>query len=97
MEIVCLIENQKEDSHLESEHGLSLFIDNGHEKILFDTGATEKLVRNASKMGVELDKVDLVIISHGHRDHGGGLKSFFKINRDAPVYMGQGADRKHLR
>lgn len=97
MEIVCLVENQKEDSHLESEHGLSLFIDNGHEKILFDTGATDKLVGNASKMGVELEEVDLVVISHGHRDHGGGLKSFFKINRDAPVYMGQGADRKHLR
>lgn len=97
MEVVCLIENQKEDTRLEAEHGLSLFIDDGEEKILFDTGATGKVVDNARLLDVKLEEVDLAIISHGHRDHGGGLESFFQVNPDAPVYMCQGADKKHLR
>ncbi len=97
MEVVCLIENQKEDSRLETEHGLSLFIDTGEKKILFDTGATGKLVENARLMDVALEEVDLIIISHGHYDHGGGMESFFKVNHDAQVYMCHGADKKHLR
>ena len=29
----------------------------------------------------------MVILSHGHYDHGGGLLRFFKINRKAKVYL----------
>jgi 7,8-dihydropterin-6-yl-methyl-4-(beta-D-ribofuranosyl)aminobenzene 5'-phosphate synthase len=97
MEVVCLIENQKEDIRLEAEHGLSLFIDDGEKKILFDTGATGKILDNARLLNVKLEEVDLAFISHGHRDHGGGLESFFQVNPDAPVYMCQGAFEKHIR
>jgi 7,8-dihydropterin-6-yl-methyl-4-(beta-D-ribofuranosyl)aminobenzene 5'-phosphate synthase len=65
--------------------------------ILFDTGATGKVVDNARLLDVKLEDVDLTIISHGHRDHGGGLESFFQVNHNAPVYMCQGAFKKHLR
>ncbi|MEN6330250.1 MAG: MBL fold metallo-hydrolase [Methanobacteriaceae archaeon] len=97
MEIVCLIDNQKKDPNLESEHGLALWVVNGDFRILFDTGATGKLVENAVKLGVSLEKVDLAIISHGHRDHGGGLESFLKLNPTAPVYMNRGAGKKHIK
>ncbi|MDI9437010.1 MAG: MBL fold metallo-hydrolase [Euryarchaeota archaeon] len=97
MEIVCLIDNHLEDSRLASEHGLSVYIDQGKEKILFDTGATGKAVENAMTMDVELEKVELAIISHGHYDHGGGLEAFLEVNRKAQVYMCQGAAKKHFR
>ncbi len=97
MEIVCLIENHSDDDRLESEHGLSLFIDTGEEKILFDTGASGKALDNARILGVDLEKVDLTIISHGHYDHGGGLEAFLNLNKKAQVYMCHGADKKHLR
>ena len=97
MEFVCLIENHSEDPELESEHGLSIFLDTGQYKILFDTGATGKIVDNAQLMGIKLEEVDLVIISHGHYDHGGGLGAFLELNQGAPVYMGKGANNKHSR
>ncbi|MGL6065052.1 MAG: MBL fold metallo-hydrolase [Fusobacteriaceae bacterium] len=88
MKIITLIENLKnENSNLENEHGISLYIELGDKKILFDVGKTDKFIRNAKKMGVILSDVDIVVISHGHKDHGGGLSEFFKINKKAKVFM----------
>jgi 7,8-dihydropterin-6-yl-methyl-4-(beta-D-ribofuranosyl)aminobenzene 5'-phosphate synthase len=38
-------------------------------------------------MGIDLSQVDYLIISHGHFDHGGGLKHFIKINKKAKIFM----------
>ena len=54
------------------EHGLSLYIEYGCKRFLFDTGSTDKFLINADRMGVDLDNLDGVIISHNHYDHGGG-------------------------
>lgn len=87
MNITVLIENTSRDSALTAEHGLSLLIETGGKRFLFDTGATGAFVNNARQMGVELDTVDAVILSHGHYDHGGGLEAFFQCNTNAPVYL----------
>lgn len=42
---------------------------------------------NAAKLGIDLGKVDTVILSHGHYDHSGGIISFAKINERADIYM----------
>ncbi len=57
----------------EGEHGLS-FVVEADKRILFDTGASDLFIRNASKLGIDLNSVDTVIISHGHYDHGNGLQ-----------------------
>lgn len=88
MKITVLIENLKDDSKdLINEHGLSLYIEKGNKRILFDTGKTGNFIINAKKMGICLENVDVVVLSHGHYDHCGGLLSFFKINNKAKVYM----------
>lgn len=56
-----------------AEHGLSLFIENGNHKILFDTGQSDLFIRNAEIIGCSLANVDTIILSHGHGDHGNGL------------------------
>ena len=47
---------------------------------------------NATALGINIKSVDLAVLSHGHYDHGGGLRTFLTANPKAVVYMGKGAD-----
>ena len=87
MRVVTLVENTTCCSDIACEHGLSFYIETGDHKILFDAGQTDAFAQNAEKLGVDLTQVDLAILSHGHFDHGGGLKAFLAINKTAPVYL----------
>jgi 7,8-dihydropterin-6-yl-methyl-4-(beta-D-ribofuranosyl)aminobenzene 5'-phosphate synthase len=86
MRITALAENISHVENLGSEHGLSLYIETEKHKLLFDTGQSSLFAENAVKLGVDLSLVDLCVISHGHYDHGGGLRTFFKVNNNSPVY-----------
>jgi Metal-dependent hydrolases of the beta-lactamase superfamily II len=87
MIISVLIENTTSSSALGCEHGLSLYIETGKHNILFDTGTTGLFAENAAKMGIDLSKVDIAVLSHGHYDHSGGLKTFLSLNQTAKVYL----------
>ena len=69
------------------EHGLSLYIETGDKKILFDTGQSGLFSENARRLGIDLSGVDIAVLSHGHYDHGGGIRRFLEINKSAEVYM----------
>lgn len=86
MKITALTENTTEYD-FPVEHGLSLYIETDKHKILFDTGQTELFSNNAERLGIDLSAVDIAVLSHGHYDHGGGLKKFLEINETALVYM----------
>jgi len=58
----------------ESEHGLSFLIEVDRLQILFDTGASDLFKHNAARLGIDLGKVDRIVLSHGHWDHGNGLE-----------------------
>ena len=87
MKITALMENTASRSDIFSEHGLSLYIEAAEHKILFDMGQTSLFAENAEKLGVDLTKVNIAVLSHGHYDHGGGLGLFLEINKTAPVYI----------
>ena len=91
MKITCLAENTTSRPDIEAEHGLSLYIETNGKKILFDMGQGELFIRNAKRLGIDLSDVDIAVISHGHYDHGGGLRSFLEINKKAPVYISEHA------
>ena len=91
MKLWTLMENTTTRDDLACEHGLSLYIEAGDQRILFDAGQTGAFADNAEKMGIDLSKVDLCVLSHGHYDHGGGLKRFLEINDHAPVYVNRHA------
>lgn len=95
MKITALVEN-KSSCELAAVHGLSLYIETGRHKLLFDLGPDNTLLKNAEKRGIDLGQVDTVIISHGHSDHGGALAAFLKINHTAKVYIQRRAFEKHF-
>jgi len=80
MIIKTLVENTAVSKEYECEHGLSLYIETNKHKILFDLGKSDLFLKNAKRLNVDITEVDLVVISHGHYDHGGGLGAFLKTN-----------------
>ncbi len=56
------------------EWGLSVLVEAGRMKVLFDVGPGTSATCNAHVMGVDLSAVDKIVLSHGHYDHTGGLK-----------------------
>lgn len=84
MHLTILIDNRSA-ADLESEHGLCLLVETKTHKILVDTGLSGKAFINAEKLGININDVDLLVLSHGHIDHTGGLKRFLKINQRAKI------------
>lgn len=91
MKVYVLMENTACQPGFAAEHGLSLYIETGGHKILFDTGASGAFADNAQRLGVDLSQVELAVLSHGHYDHGGGLGRFLELNDHAPVYLSRRA------
>lgn len=89
-----LVENKTDNPGIMAEHGLSIYIEADGMKILFDAGASDLLVRNAEKMGIDLSQVDLAVVSHGHYDHTGGFPAFCRLNDKADIYLHKNAFRE---
>lgn len=74
-----------------AKHGLSFLVegrvDGNRFSLLMDTGPSPDVVlHNAETMGIDLSKIDLIFLSHGHYDHTGGLIGILKhINKKVPV------------
>lgn len=87
MKVVTLLENDTLDKKLGFAHGLSLYIEVYGKKILFDLGPNNTYQKNAKQLDIDLEDIDYLIISHGHYDHGSGIKKFLKMNSKATVYL----------
>ena len=87
MKWTVLVDNRTDDSAMETEHGLSILLETNHRRILLDTGASDLLIRNAKRLGVDLSTIDYVFISHGHSDHAGGLRYVMEKNNTAKIIV----------
>ncbi len=76
-----------------AEHGLSclLKVSAGSEEhaVLMDAGISDiSLLHNVDVLGVDLSRVEAVVLSHGHFDHFGGLMAFLeKANKGIPLVL----------
>ncbi len=95
MRITSLVENTSIDG-IPAEHGLSLHIElKEGRKILFDMGQSSLFAENAERLGIQIADIDAAVISHGHYDHGGGLRRFLELNGKAKVYVNSHAFEPH--
>lgn len=91
MIVTTLVENSSLSKEYKKKHGLCLHIKTENHNILFDLGPDDTFIENAKKLNIEIKDVDIVIISHGHKDHGGGLETFLKYNTKAKIYINKNA------
>jgi 7,8-dihydropterin-6-yl-methyl-4-(beta-D-ribofuranosyl)aminobenzene 5'-phosphate synthase len=85
--ITILMDNNAAEPSLRTEHGLSMWIEIGDTRILWDTGQSEGLFDNARRLGIDLSAADAIALSHGHYDHTGGLARAIQSATTAAVYL----------
>jgi 7,8-dihydropterin-6-yl-methyl-4-(beta-D-ribofuranosyl)aminobenzene 5'-phosphate synthase len=88
--ITILVDNKAGDG-LIAEHGFSLWIETGGKHILFDTGQGTALEKNSVTLGIDLAATDLLVLSHGHYDHTGGVPTCLRAAANAELYCHPGA------
>ena len=86
-QITVLYDAFGQNPALQKDWGYSALIEYGGKRILFDTGDNpEILAHNAKIKGVDLSKLDFVIMSHRHSDHMGGLTYLLSVNPKVKIY-----------
>ena len=87
MKITTMVENTVYRTELTAEHGISMLVEVDRQRILFDTGQSgDVLVKNAVAMGIDLRTIDKLVLSHGHYDHTGGIRSLAVLTDSVDTY-----------
>jgi len=85
--ITILVDNTVYKQGLLAEHGLSLLIECDGEKILFDTGQGMALPNNMLQLGISEQSISMLVLSHNHYDHTGGIDGFLdKADSQIQIY-----------
>lgn len=75
MQLTVLVDNNTYiDQYYWGEPAACYYVELGRLRVLFDTGYSDLLIRNAGKMGIDLGSVTHIVLSHGHNDHTNGLQ-----------------------
>lgn len=87
LRITLLVDHQSTRPDLETEHGLSFLLEADDDVLLFDAGETGAALRNAERLRLPWHRAGRIVLSHGHRDHSGGLAAFLPSLPEAQVYL----------
>jgi len=86
--LTVLYDNYRYSEHLETGWGFSCLVQGLEKTILFDTGGNGRiLLNNMAKLGVKPDAIDIIVLSHNHHDHTGGLEAFLAQNHTVTVFV----------
>jgi 7,8-dihydropterin-6-yl-methyl-4-(beta-D-ribofuranosyl)aminobenzene 5'-phosphate synthase len=88
IKITTLSENTAAFAGVLAEHGLSVLVETDEANVLLDTGLSVSVANNVETLGVDLKKVDKIVISHGHHDHTGGLRDVLRKMRKKVEVIG---------
>ena len=96
MRVIVLSENRKKNQ-CNNEEGLSLYVEVNNNKLLLDTGITDLFIENSEILNIDLSKIEIIVLSHGHWDHGNGLKYLNGDNKTVILHPNSFADRYSIR
>ena len=88
VKVTIIYDNYVYKEGMEADWGFSCYIEGTEKNILFDTGTKSELfIRNARELNIDLNKVDMLVISHEHGDHTGGVFAFLEMNHNSSVFF----------
>ena len=89
MKVTVVYDNEANKEGLKASWGFSALIENkSAPRILFDTGAdSPTLLHNMRELGIDPKGIGIIVISHAHGDHTGGLSGILELNKDAEIYV----------
>ncbi|MGI6510183.1 MAG: MBL fold metallo-hydrolase [Erysipelotrichaceae bacterium] len=94
MKLTVLCDNNSIiDNYLLAEPALSFLLEDGSDVILFDTGYSDVFVRNAEKMGIDLNGITKIVFSHGHNDHTKGVENILNLKQKIEVIAHPDVDK----
>jgi 7,8-dihydropterin-6-yl-methyl-4-(beta-D-ribofuranosyl)aminobenzene 5'-phosphate synthase len=86
-QITILYDAFGKSSAMQKDWGYAALIEYGGKRILFDTGNdAEIFAQNVKAKGIDLTKLDFVVMSHRHGDHIGGLNYLLSVNPKVRIY-----------
>ena len=86
-QITVLYDAFGKSSAMQKDWGYAALIEYGGKRILFDTGNnSDLLAHNAKAKGIDLSKLDFVVMSHRHGDHMGGMAYLLSVNPKVKIY-----------
>lgn len=86
MKLTILVDNNTIiERYFFGEPGLSILVEDGKERILFDVGYSDAFLLNAKKMNRPLYTLDYLVLSHGHLDHCWGLDALIRFYTEAQI------------
>ena len=96
MKLQVLVDNSPGGNKgLMTEHGFALWMEVDGHQWLIDTGESDAFAQNAAQLGIDIADIDYLILSHGHRDHCGGLEAFLALNSNAKIYLSANIECNH--
>lgn len=88
LRITVLYDNTAARPDCRADWGFSCLIEGTEKTILFDTGARgDVLAANVDVLRADLSRIDVIVISHPHQDHTGGLATVLRAKASIPVYL----------
>jgi 7,8-dihydropterin-6-yl-methyl-4-(beta-D-ribofuranosyl)aminobenzene 5'-phosphate synthase len=86
--ITVVYDNIPYDPRLQTAWGFGCLIETGEKTILFDTGGDGTiLLKNMRMLGIDPESIEVVVLSHIHADHTGGLASLLTAGARPTVYL----------
>jgi 7,8-dihydropterin-6-yl-methyl-4-(beta-D-ribofuranosyl)aminobenzene 5'-phosphate synthase len=88
MTITIVYDNYAYNPRLQTAWGFACLVERGDKKILFDTGGDGSvLLSNMSTLGFDPGDLDVILLSHIHGDHTGGLASLLGTGNRPLIYL----------